>query len=94
MISVLVKSGNDGPVFYTQERMGKNWEVFTLYKFRTMRKDSESQGPGITARNDSRITAVGRILRKYKLDEIPQLFNVFIGDMSLVGPRPESKKIC
>lgn len=92
VISVIVKFGSKGPVFYSQKRMGKNWNVFTLYKFRSMEENSESRGPGITALNDSRITPVGGFLRKYKLDEIPQLLNVFKGDMSLVGPRPESLK--
>ena len=92
VISIVVKFGSEGPVFYKQQRMGRNSNLFTLYKFRTMKKDSESKGPGVTAENDSRITSAGRFLRAYKLDEIPQLLNVFKGDMSLVGPRPESKK--
>ena len=92
VIALLVKTDSKGPVIYSQLRVGRNWKVFTLYKFRTMKNDSQSNGLRITVLNDSRITPIGRILRKYKLDEMPQLFNIFKGDMSVVGPRPESKK--
>ncbi|UCG47331.1 MAG: sugar transferase [Phycisphaerales bacterium] len=87
---LLIKSTSSGPVFYKQERVGKDGKVFTLYKFRTMVKDAEKRvGPVLATRDDPRVTGVGRILRAMRLDELPQLFNVLRGDMSLVGPRPE-----
>jgi lipopolysaccharide/colanic/teichoic acid biosynthesis glycosyltransferase len=90
LISLLVKILSPGPVFYKQQRVGKDGRVFTLYKFRTMAKDSEKKlGPVLASRNDSRVTKVGKILRETRLDELPQLLNVLRGDMSLVGPRPE-----
>lgn len=78
--------------FYSQERIGKNGKPFKLYKFRSMRIGSDKKGLITIGEKDNRITKTGFILRKYKLDELPQLWNVFIGDMSLVGPRPEVKK--
>jgi lipopolysaccharide/colanic/teichoic acid biosynthesis glycosyltransferase len=88
--SLLIKSTSSGPVLYKQERVGKDGIVFTLYKFRTMVKDAEKNvGPTLARRDDPRITRVGRLLRTTRLDELPQLFNVLRGDMSLVGPRPE-----
>lgn len=89
IIAVWVKFGDGGPVLYVQQRVGKRGRLFGILKFRTMVVNSDSAGPAVTAKNDSRITPVGRILRKSKLDELPQLFNVIMGDMSLVGPRPE-----
>lgn len=89
VVVVAVKLSSPGPVFYRQERLGLNRKPFKLYKFRTMIADSEPTGPQLTATNDSRITAAGRVLRRYRLDELPNLWNVFKGDMSLVGPRPE-----
>lgn len=80
-----------GPVFYRGERIGKGGEPFRIFKFRTMVVNAEKLGGSSTADDDPRITRVGRKLRKYKLDELPQLFNVFLGEMSLVGPRPEVK---
>jgi lipopolysaccharide/colanic/teichoic acid biosynthesis glycosyltransferase len=80
------------PVFYLQERVGKHSNSFRLLKFRTMKPQSDKKGLLTVGSKDSRITSTGRILRKYKLDELPQLWNVFIGEMSLVGPRPEVKK--
>ncbi|MEM7401403.1 MAG: TIGR03013 family XrtA/PEP-CTERM system glycosyltransferase [Pseudomonadota bacterium] len=81
--------GND-PIFYTQERVGQNNNKFNLLKFRTMRSDAEQEGKAIWAsEDDPRITRIGKILRKYRIDELPQIYNVFRGDMSLVGPRPE-----
>jgi len=90
LFSVLIKISSAGPVFYKQQRVGKDGKVFTLYKFRTMVKDAEKElGPVMASRDDPRVTKVGRILRTTRLDEIPQLLNVLRGDMSLVGPRPE-----
>ena len=89
-ISLLIKIFSPGPLFYKQKRVGKDGKIFTLYKFRTMVKDAEKElGPVLASRNDPRVTKVGRILRKTRLDEFPQLLNVLRGDMSLVGPRPE-----
>lgn len=90
LVSVLIKMTSGGPVLYEQQRVGKDGKVFTLYKFRTMVKDAEEKiGPVLASRDDPRITKVGRLLRKARLDELAQLFNVLKGDMSLVGPRPE-----
>ena len=81
---------NDGSVIFKQERIGYKGKPFNIYKFRTMRTDSESEGiPLLAAKGDERLTKVGKFLREHHLDELPQLFNVFIGDMSFVGPRPE-----
>ncbi len=80
------------PVFYFQTRVGKNNVDFKLYKFRTMHKDAEKKGLLTVGGRDPRVTPIGYYLRKYKLDELPQLLNVLIGDMSLVGPRPEVRK--
>lgn len=84
-----VKRSSEGPIFYKQERIGKKRKPFTIYKFRTMRTDAEKNGPALSSANDERITPFGRVLRKYRLDELPQFWNVLKGDMSLVGPRPE-----
>lgn len=81
--------GNRGPLFYTQERVGKNGEVFRIYKFRTMVKNAEFNGAVFTTANDSRITAFGKFMRKTRLDEFPQFINILRGDMSIIGPRPE-----
>ena len=79
-----------GPILYRQERVGKNRRTFTLYKFRSMRTDAEkATGPVWAQKDDPRITRVGRFIRKTRLDELPQLFNVLVGEMSFVGPRPE-----
>src|SRR5208337_520786 len=91
-VSLLIKFDNPGPVFFRQERVGKNFRPFLIYKFRTMTADARERGPLITVSGDARITRTGKILRKYKIDELPQLINVFKGEMSLVGPRPEVKK--
>lgn len=88
-IAVKIKSGSDGPVFFKQIRVGEQGREFEILKFRTMVVDAEKLGRQITVGNDNRITKIGAFLRKYKLDELPQLINVFKGDMSLVGPRPE-----
>jgi len=90
LIALLIKVDSRGPVFLRQERVGKDGKVFTLWKFRSMRKDAEQEtGPVWAKAQDSRVTRVGRHLRRTRLDELPQLFNVLKGDMSLVGPRPE-----
>lgn len=89
VIAILIKNEDKGPVFFVQERVGYKGKHFNFYKFRSMLQDADKKGPQITVAGDKRITKIGRILRKYKLDELPQLFNVIKGDMSLVGPRPE-----
>jgi lipopolysaccharide/colanic/teichoic acid biosynthesis glycosyltransferase len=89
ILAVLIKCDSQGPVLFKQRRIGKNFRAFSIYKFRTMKEDSELSGPLITVGEDPRITRIGRFLRKAKLDELPQLINVLKGEMSLVGPRPE-----
>jgi lipopolysaccharide/colanic/teichoic acid biosynthesis glycosyltransferase len=89
LIGVLIKIDSPGPVLFVQERVGKNRKSFKLVKFRTMVIDAEAEGPKWAEKNDSRVTRVGHYLRKYHLDEIPQLFNVIKGDMAIIGPRPE-----
>ncbi len=88
-VSVLIKLDSTGPVFFLQERVGRYFRPFTIYKFRSMRTEARKKGALITVAGDERVTRVGRILRKHKIDELPQLLNVLKGDMSLVGPRPE-----
>lgn len=88
-IAVAVKLGSKGPVFYRQERIGYHKRRFSIIKFRTMDIDAEPSGPALSTPDDPRITRVGRTLRKYRLDELPQFWNVLRGQMSLVGPRPE-----
>ncbi|MDR0572465.1 MAG: sugar transferase [Tannerella sp.] len=90
-ISVRVKMNSAGPVFFKQERIGYRGKPFIIYKFRTMFDESSGHGPLLTARDDKRVTSFGKFLRKYRLDEIPQFWNVLKGDMSLVGPRPEQR---
>ncbi|WP_270504526.1 sugar transferase [Paraclostridium sordellii] len=92
LIAICIKLDSKGPVFFKQIRVGKNKELFKIYKFRTMVTDAEKLGKQITIGNDTRITKVGTFIRKCKLDELPQLINVLKGDMSLVGPRPEVPK--
>jgi len=90
--AVAIKLDSVGPVIFQQERIGRGFRPFFIYKFRTMVNDAPKQGGALTASGDPRVTSVGRILRQTKLDELPQLINVFKGDMSLVGPRPEVRK--
>jgi len=92
IIIVWIKLSSKGPVFYVQKRVGVGFREFDMYKFRSMVVDAEKKGPSITSGDDPRITKIGKILRKTKIDELPQLFNVLKGDMSLVGPRPEVMK--
>ena len=92
VLYLLIRIESQGGGFYSQERIGNNGKPFKLYKFRSMRIGSDKKGLITIGEKDNRITKTGFILRKYKLDELPQLWNVFIGDMSLVGPRPEVKK--
>jgi Undecaprenyl-phosphate glucose phosphotransferase len=89
LISVAVKLDSPGPVFYAQERTGLDAKPFWCLKFRSMRTDAERDGPGWTTAGDPRVTRLGAFIRRFSIDEIPQLINVFLGDMSLVGPRPE-----
>lgn len=88
VIAIAVRLSSPGPAFFKQKRMGRSSNVFTLYKFRSMRVAADHSSP-ITVTGDRRITRIGKILRKYKLDELPQFWNVLRGDMSLVGPRPK-----
>ncbi len=88
-IALWVRMDSKGPVIYRQERLGLGGKPFTLYKFRTMVTDAESEGPRFASRGDTRLTRSGKWLRRFRIDEIPQLWNVFRGDLSLVGPRPE-----
>jgi exopolysaccharide biosynthesis polyprenyl glycosylphosphotransferase len=87
--AILVKFSSPGPIFFLQERIGLNNKPFQIIKFRTMYVNSEANGPQLSSSNDSRITPVGRFMRKTRLDEFPQFINVILGHMSLVGPRPE-----
>lgn len=88
-LAIAVKRDSKGPVLYRQERIGYRKKPFYIYKFRSMYTDAEASGPALSSLNDPRITRIGHFLRKYRLDELPQFYNVLRGDMSLVGPRPE-----
>lgn len=90
IIAVLIKLDSPGPVFYTQVRIGKDGVPFKIYKFRKMYDHVGESGPNLTMTNDRRMTGIGYFLRKTKLDELPQAFNVLLGDMAVVGPRPET----
>ena len=92
IIALLIKQDSCGPVFYKGERIGKNGVPFRMYKFRTMVPDADQKGGPSTAIGDPRMTRIGRFLRKTKLDELPQLINILLGQMSFVGPRPQVKK--
>jgi lipopolysaccharide/colanic/teichoic acid biosynthesis glycosyltransferase len=89
VVSFLIKLDSRGPVFFRQERIGKDFEPFIIYKFRSMEADTERKSSRITVGGDRRVTKIGKVLRAAKIDELPQLLNVLKGDMSLVGPRPE-----
>lgn len=89
LIAIFIKWDSSGPVFFRQDRVGLHGRIFRIFKFRSMFADAEKSGLNITVGSDRRITYIGKFLRTYKLDELPQLINVIIGNMSLVGPRPE-----
>jgi exopolysaccharide biosynthesis polyprenyl glycosylphosphotransferase len=89
LVAVLIKLDSRGPVFYAQDRMGLDAKPFKMLKFRSMKQNAEVGGPGWTVEDDPRITRLGRIIRGINVDELPQLINVLLGQMSLVGPRPE-----
>ncbi len=88
LIALMVRMSG-APVFFTQKRLGKEQREFSIFKFRTMRVNAEETGPQLTIDKDARVTAIGKFLRKYRIDELPQFLNVLIGHMSIVGPRPE-----
>ncbi len=90
-IAILIRLEDGGPIFYKGERVGRNGNLFKMFKFRSMVVNADKLGPSSTSAEDPRITRIGHFLRKYKLDELPQLLNVLRGDMSIVGPRPEVK---
>ena len=88
-LTIGVKLSSKGPIFYRQERIGKNGKPFTIYTFRSMYMHAETHGPELSSKQDCRVTPFGRFMRKSRMDELPNFFNVLKGDMSLVGPRPE-----
>ena len=92
LITILIKISSSGPVFYKQVRVGKNNKDFKIFKFRTMHLNADKKGLLTVGGRDPRVTSIGYYLRKFKLDELPQLINVFKGDMSFVGPRPEVRQ--
>lgn len=92
IISIAIKIDSKGPIMFSQVRVTQYGKHFNIYKFRTMVENADKIGPQVTAKNDVRVTEIGRFLRKYRLDEIPQLFNIILGDMSFVGARPEAVK--
>jgi len=92
LVAICIKFIDNGSVMYKAQRVGLNGELFYMYKFRTMIPDADKVGPSSSPKTDSRVTPIGKFLRKFKIDELPQLFNVISGKMSIVGPRPEEKK--
>lgn len=92
-LALAIKVDSKGPILYRGKRVGKERKLFCMYKFRTMLADAEKQGGPTTSSDDVRVTNVGKLLRKYKIDELPQLINVLKGEMSMVGPRPEVKEV-
>jgi len=93
LIALIIKLTSKGPVLFSQKRVGLQEKIFTIYKFRTMVDKADTKGTSVTTGKDPRITPIGRILRKTKMDELPQLLNVFRGDMSFIGPRPDVPEI-
>lgn len=91
-VAIWIKLSTKNRIIYKQQRMGQNLKLFNIYKFQTMVPNADKIGPLVTVGNDPRVTKPGRVLRKYKIDELPQLFNVLFGNMSFVGPRPEVPK--
>ena len=90
LVAIAIRLTSPGPALYSQRRVGKDGQIFTIHKFRSMRADAEARTGAVwSVENDPRVTPVGRILRRTRLDELPQLWNVLVGDMSIVGPRPE-----
>lgn len=89
IIAIIIRIDSPGPALYKQERLGYQGKPFTMLKFRSMRIDAEKDGPQWASKGDDRCTKLGSMLRKFRLDEFPQLWNIFVGDMSFVGPRPE-----
>ena len=89
IIALMIRLDSEGSALFKQERLGKNGKPFYMYKFRSMRIDAEKNGPKWADQDDDRCTRLGKLLRKCRLDELPQLWNIFVGDMSIVGPRPE-----
>ena len=93
VVSILIKVYDGGPVLYKQNRLTKNRKEFEIYKFRSMVVNAEKNGAQLSTVNDNRITPIGRFIRATRIDEMPQLFNIFKGDMSIIGPRPERTEI-
>jgi exopolysaccharide biosynthesis polyprenyl glycosylphosphotransferase len=93
VVALLIKLQDGGPIFYSQTRVGHFNKPFTIYKLRTMKMDAESGGAKWASKTDTRVTWVGKLLRKTRLDEVPQFWNVLLGDMSLIGPRPERPEL-
>ena len=94
VLALLVKLDSPGPALFKQKRVGRNEKLFDIYKFRSMYTDAEARGVQWAQSNDSRVTPFGKVMRKTRMDEIPQFWNVFKGDMSLIGPRPERPAFC